>query len=921
MRRTTILAALAALAAGFTLPTSLHAQDSLLQQRHGRVVGRVFDAGTGEPIAGAQVTVDGMEISVRTDVSGRYTIVNLPPGRYSITVRTIGYSAKTVTGVHVNGVPAELDVSLTSSAIQIGAIEVTADLERGSVASALDQQRSATQIVSTVSQEQIKKSPDSDAGQVMQRVSGVTVQDGRYVFVRGLGERYTTTSLNNARIPSPEPERKTVPLDLFPAGLLQSVVTSKTFTPEQPGDFSGAQVDLRTREFPAVRMVNFSSSVGFNDAATFRQVLAAPRVGAEWWGFSGAARAIPPGAQAADNLSNLNQTQVNDIVASFRDVWLPWTERAKPNGSFGAALGGEEIIAGHPLGYIASLSYSETQEIREDEERATPAYGGVPDSVLPVDYSRGSTGTLGVQWGGLLNLTGRLGGASVVSLSNTYTRSADNQATRHLAFDEEFQQVYDATRLTMIERFVRSNQLRGEHLLGERHSLNWSLTSSAVRRREPDRSDLRYQTATVNGVTVPTSWAAIQRSAVRTFADLTEDVLEGSSALGLALGAGDRPWRVKIGAAYRHTSRDADTRAFDIGNLGLTEAERTGAPEQVLSAANARDSAFYITPDAVVGRYQADDDLFAGFVQMEIPLSSRVQLIGGARVERWVLDMSTATLQGLELTARRNTDVLPALAFNIKLSEAHTLRLSASQTLARPEYREISPSGYRDFIGALDVFGNANLQRALIQNFDLRWEWYPHSGELISVGLFAKHFDKPIEKVIVGTTGGAAALRFENADAARNYGLELELRKNLVTVTPALAPFTVFANATVMHSRVDPGPFDPTEPDRPMVGQAGYVVNAGLGYTAPNGALSATVLYNVVGRRIAEAGTALLADAYEEARNLLDVSLQAPLPGGMTLKVDGKNLLDAPTLVTQGSLTRLRYTTGRVFAVGLTWQP
>ena len=908
----------AVLVAVVAFAPSLLAQDSALTLRPGRIVGRVHDATTGDAIPGVHVGIEGTAIAGRTDLTGRYTLLNVPAGLHTVTARVIGYAAKAVSGVEVTaGVPVSLDISLTATAIQVAAVEVTAEVERGSVVSTIETQRSATQIVSAISQEQIKKSPDSDAGQVMQRVSGVSVQDGKYVFVRGLGERYTTTSLNNARIPSPEPERKVVPLDLFPSGLIQSIVTSKTFTPEQPGDFSGAHVDLRMREFPSARMLSVSTSSGFNDAATFRNVLAAPRLGSEWFGFAGAERALPTNALAAGNLSGLNQAQLNDVVASFRNVWLPWTERAKPNGSVAVSLGGEDIIAGRPLGYIASFTYSESQEIRRDEVRATPAYGGVPDSVLPFDQSAGTTGSLGVLWGGILNLKTHVGPTSLISLSNTYNRSADNQATRHLAYKEEFQQILDATRLTMVERTVRSNQLRGEHLLSDRHALTWSLTSSAVRRYEPDRSDLRYQTDSVGGTLQPTTWFGQTRSAVRTFSDLQEQAFETSAALAFAFGSPERPWRVKVGGAYRHTGRDADTRAYDIVNLGLTDAERRAAPEQVFTRANALDSAFFVFADAVVGRYEAKDHLAAGFMQFEIPVSQAVRVIGGARVERWMLDLTTSIV-GRPPVARRNTDILPALTVNLQLTPEQALRLSASQTLARPDYREMSPTGYRDFIGGLDVFGNEQLERSLIQNYDLRWEWYPNAGEVISVGAFAKTFHKPIEKVIVGA--GSPNLTFINAAGASNFGVEIELRKNLLTVAPLLAPFTVFTNATVMHSRLRPGDAD-LNPDRAMAGQAGYVVNAGLVYTAPNGLLSATVLFNVVGRRVTEAGTNQVPDAYEEARHLLDVSVQAPLPGAIALKLDGKNLFDAPIHTTQGSITRSRYTTGRVFSIGLTWQP
>ena len=242
----------------------------LAAQQPGRVVGRVVDAERGSPIAGAQLEVVGTPVTAISALDGRYALQPLPAGPVSIRVRMIGFSPKVVTGVLVpaGGTIAQ-DIALTASAVQLAEISVNAEAERGTVNRALDEQRNATNIVSSVSAEQIAKSPDSDAGQAVQRVSGVTVQDGKYVFVRGLGERYTTTSLNGARLPSPDPERKVVPFDLFPSELLNGITTSKTFTPDQPGDFSGAAVNVKTTsEFPAERILIFSASTGLNTAAT-----------------------------------------------------------------------------------------------------------------------------------------------------------------------------------------------------------------------------------------------------------------------------------------------------------------------------------------------------------------------------------------------------------------------------------------------------------------------------------------------------------------------------------------------------------------------------------------------------------------------------------------------------------------------------
>jgi outer membrane receptor protein involved in Fe transport len=269
------------------------------------------------------------------------------------------------------------------------------------------------------------------------------------------------------------------------------------------------------------------------------------------------------------------------------------------------------------------------------------------------------------------------------------------------------------------------------------------------------------------------------------------------------------------------------------------------------------------------------------------------------------------------------TDVLPSLAVTMPLSARQTLRLSASQTLSRPEYRELSPVTYFDILGGQKLFGNLGLKRALIRNYDVRWEWYPSSGEVVSVALFAKQFVQPIERVLVQTSDASQPdATFVNANGADNYGIELELRRNLGTVLAALQPVTLFSNVTLMRSDIRPGNdslSSLTNASRPMVGQSPYVVNAGLAYARRAGGFSATVLFNRSGRRIVEAGVLPLPDSYEEARSLLDANVQLPLWNRTTLKLDALNLLDAPHRMTQGGIERLWYRSGRTFGMGLTW--
>jgi len=897
---------------------SLHAQET------GRVVGRIVETQQGAPIAGAQIELVGAPIRAVSALDGRYTLAGVPAGPASLRVRMIGFGPKTVTGVVVpaGGTVAQ-DISLAPEAVQLAEINVSAEAERGSVNRALEEQRSANNIVSAVTAEQIGKSPDSDAGQAVQRVSGVSVQDGKYVFVRGLGERYTTTSLNGSRMPSPEPERKVVPLDLFPASLLEGISTSKTFTPDQPGDFSGAAVDLKTREFPARRLISFSASAGFNTAATGESLRRPPTVGSEWLGFAGAERDIPNPVAGVTSLAGFDQSQINTLIGSFRNAWSSRPSNGTANGGVGITVGGEDPLFSQPIGYIGSFTYSYGQEVRDDETRSLIMRTAT--GFEPLNLSRGGTARNSILWGGILNLSTRIGAGSKISFNNTYNRSADNEATELAGENEEFNTDLDVTRLTFVERTVRSHQVTGEHLFGMSHLVDWSLSGSSVDRYEPDRSDIAYTTEIdpVTGASQPIAWLGGPRSATRTFSDLGETSYEGRGNYRLVLGSTDRPAVVKVGGAYRKTDRDADSRAFDITNRALGTADRQRSPEEIFAGPAAADSRLSLFINANGGRYDAHDRLTAGYAQVELPLGGRLRLIGGARIEHWTLDVNTLSPQGQpSATSRDNTDLLPSLALNYQLTDDQVVRLSASQTLSRPEYREISLVSSFEPIGGLITFGNPELQRALIQNYDARWEWYPRSGEVLSVGVFAKRFDDPIERVFVVQTGSLAN-SFVNGEKADNYGVELEVRKSLDFLSPGLSPFTAFANTTFMRSRITPGNSATTpltNSDRPMVGQAEYVVNGGLTYAGESG-INATVLYNLVGARIVEAGTQPFPDAYERARNILDASLQVPVFGSASLKLDAKNLLNDPVRIEQGGIARLRYTTGRVFSFGATWQP
>ncbi len=885
-----------------------------------RIVGRVIDARTGNGLTDVGIQVVGTTTGTASGLDGRFTLSGITPGTVTIHLRRLGFAAKTVTGLLLTpGQTVEQDITLEAVTVSLTTQVVTASSERGTVSEALDKQRTAAGVVNSVTREQISKSPDGDAAQAVQRVSGVTVQDGKYIFVRGLGERYTTTSLNGARIPSPEPERKVVPLDLFPTALLQSVTTSKNFTADQPGDFSGAQVDLRTREFPARGEMQVTSSLGFNDAATNQSLVSSPTLGLDWLGFAGSERALPSGFDPSGRFNGEpTQSDVNSMVSSFRNAWSPRTRNGAANRSLGLTAGGSTRIGGSQAGYIAALTYSYGQEIRKNEVRA---YAEPTNGTTEIDRFEGSTGRASVLWGGIFNGSLMLGDKTRLSLNNTYSRSADNEARHESGFSENLGARLLVDRLRFVERTVGSTQAVVERQLSRNQKVNVAFTASQVDRSEPDRSEF-VRVDPMNGQAP--FWLDASEAAVRTFGELDEKSFNTSGDYSLQFGPAHRQNQLKVGGSFRYTDRLARNRAYSLQARSLSVTDRQLAAEEIFDGRFSGDAAsvFRIVPLSQGGSYGANEEIGAGYAMLEWNPSDRIQAIAGSRVERSSTIISAEPTVGKRVRSNpRYNDVLPSLLLNFRMGDTRNLRFSATQTLARPEYRELAEVQYRDVIGAENVLGNPALRRTLIKNLDMRWEWYPRAAEVISVGVFAKRFKDPIERVFLATSG-TRIVTFINADGADNVGLELEARTGLDRIGALFAPLSFFTNVTVMHSRVKLGG-DPRVPieERPMVGQAPVIANAGLTYSASGSPLSATVLFNHVGRRIVSASQLPLPVTYEASRSVLDLSLRFPIMSSLAGKFDARNLLDEPYIQTQGTVTRESYRAGRVYTLGLTWNP
>jgi hypothetical protein len=919
-----------------------------LAAQAGRIAGRVVNP-QGEPVVAAQVAVQGTALRTSTDVQGRYTLAGVPAGTHTVVAAALGYSSKTVTGVSVAaGATATLDLALTGEALQLEGFTVTAAAERGSTGALLSERRNAATVQDAIGAEQMSQAPDGDAAAVVRRVPGVSVVDGKYVYVRGLGERYGQTTLNGASLPSPIPDRKAVPLDIIPTSLLESVTTAKTYSPDQPGDYAGGLVQIETRAAPTERVLRASSSVGFVQGATGEQGLTYG--GGGILGFDDGSRGLPSGIARNAPVNGLpsdgaaRERLVNDLTAA---PWGPGDADVPFNGGFGLAYGDEVSVLGRPLGVVGTLSWSSS--VSQPEDRADRFYAISGDEpVEQTDFAATATAreaTLGA----LFNASMRINDTDRITGTVVYNRLAETEA-RTLA--GTFESVpggpyVDQFRVRYVENTLASTQLRGEHFLAGLGDLNlrWRMAYSFAGRLEPGTRTSIY--------------TATQENEQRLFS-----VSRAESGLLFHQDLGDNAWNpgvdlklparflgstatLGVGGSADLRDRSVYARRIRLAPQSLSAADQGLTPAELFTAERigSASAPFSLTEGTFAGdNYDADFRVWAGYAMLDMELLPRLRVSGGARVEAAEMNVTPTNplnqvLQQYPSAALRNTDVLPGVNLTWQATADMNVRAAVSQTVARPQFRELAPYLYTDYFGGQTVVGNPYLERSRILNTDLRWELFLGSGSVVSVSGFYKRFDRPIEPLAL-ILGSGPALTYANADHADLYGTELELRGNLGRLAPALEEFSVNTNLTLVHSSVTAGDASifsfekPLEPatitassgSRPLFGQSPFVVNAGLTWDHAATGSTATLLYNRFGRRLDAFGGQALPDVYEEGRTQLDFTLEQELPRGIALKLSGTRLLGDEVRFTQSfpngdKVVTRQYDLGRAFSLGLSWEP
>lgn len=845
-------------------------------QGTGKISGTVTDKKTGETLIGVTVKIANTVKGSSTDVEGRYLITGLTPGKYIVQASYVGYSTKNITEIEVKAnASAAINIVMEESNSQnLNEVVITSKASQESINTLYANQKASLSISSGISAELIRRSPDRNTSEVLKRVSGASIQDNKFIIVRGLSDRYNSAMLNNAVLPNTEVDKKAFSFDILPSNLIDAIVVNKTASADIPGDFSGGVVQVTTKDFPDSRFFNFSLGTSYNTQSTFKDFQKASGSKNGAFGSYNKDRNIPASfpsraeylnAPIADRISlskqfanNWGYNGVKSILGPIFQANYGTTKRYKDNSQFGTVL---------------SLSYRYDERLKTSDQKA---YAGqslgdqFSDKVYSYNTNIGGLANFAYSWGN-----------NKIALKNIYNRVLENQFTSREGIDDS-QSKFLRTADYLLQRSLISNQLSGNHLLSvdKKIKLDWNLNFANTNRKEPGFKRMEYQqedgVAGYTRASVPSSGQADPRLAGNFSSKLNENLYGGSFDITVPVKWFQDNNKIKFGYFGQYRKRDFAARVIGFTRNGNFDTSLLTLPQdQIFAPANIRENGFVLNEITNGGdQYDANSLLNAGYVMFDGYLTGKLRLGIGARLESYHQQLNSADNNFTPIIVDTTyTNLLPSANLIYNLTEKASLRLSGSQTVGRPEFREIAPFSFYDFNRNVSVVGNPNLKQSKTTNFDLGYAVYPSSGQVFSLSAFYKKFDRPIEQTLqLGTSG--RTFGYANSKSATLYGAEMEFRRPLNFIGESFSNITFSTNASYMKSEVKVATTVNTTGKRPLQGQSPYLINAGLQYTSKaENSSGVSLLFNRIGKRIWAVGNVQDPDIYERSRNVLDLQL------------------------------------------------
>lgn len=856
----------------------------------GKVEGKVTDAKTGNKLSGVSVSTDGKNAIAVSNTEG-YFVITLDAGKkYTLKLSSVGFSTKELADVEVTtNAVVNIEVQLEYASKTETNVIIKSSVRKESVAALIAYQKNTPVVAQVISAEAIRRSPDKNTGDVLKRVSGASLQEGKYIIVRGLADRYNQAMLNGILLSSTEPDRKTFSFDIFPAAMIDNIIINKSFVPELPGEWAGALIQVNTKDVPAKNFFTAQFGTGFNTQTINHDFYSYKGSSTDFLGFDNGKRGLPDGFLKKSDFSNLDNAQKTAYGNQFENTWSAEKKSSIFLPSLNQSLqlsGGFNIKLKNPtnkLAAIFALNYSRSNKRTHFDNRLYSITGGLAS--LNFDYVNDKYAE-DILAGALANITLQLGNNSKISFKNILNVNTTNYTTIRNGKDYENNPVdgenIKATELAFKANTFFNTQVSGDHNIAKyKAKFHWYGSFNILDQYIPDQRRLQYNqdpnTPNAPYLALISASKTSQRSGSRYYGFLNDYIYNAGSDLSksFTLGNDELVQTVKTGYLFQVKDRLFDSRPFSIYLPKDNPALLQLPADQIFAAQNFGngydDGKFAFNELAGKEyRYLANTILNAAFLQFDNQVTSNLRATWGVRWESFDQLVGSVNKTDSRHVHSKKDDFLPGVNLTYKLTAKTNIRLSGSQTVIRPEFRELSPFAFYDFDLGATVTGNKELERTKITNIDLRYELYPRAGELITIGAFYKYFKSPIELFFNQTGAGSSnTFNYINADKATGYGVELEFRKKLDFVQ-VLKNFTLQSNVSYIHNKVEGTTITL---NRPMQGQSPYLINIGLQYDVEKIGLNTTLLFNQIGRRILYVGNNDYPPVWENPRPLLDLQV------------------------------------------------
>lgn len=846
------------------------------------ITGKVTQKETGEPVIGAGIFIEQLGKGTVTDIDGNYTLAGIKEGVYTIKAECMTFKMALLKDVEIktgsDGSALRLDIVMEEDINQLGEVIVQSVKRQNSQLSAVNAVRYSSVVMNAVSSGEISKTPDKNAAEIVRRVPGVSISEDRYIIVRGLPQRYNNVWLNNSTVPGSEPDTRSFSFDMVPTSQIENIMIVKSPSAELPAEFTGGFLKIQSKNIPDKNSVSANYTDGYNSATHFDDFMKIS--GSKW--------------SVEKKTPFLDQKGGVELNRAFR---------------FGSGAIG---------GITAAAEYSYTPRIISDMENSR--YGVYNIAEDKPEYMYDYTDNIWQQTSrtGVLLNTAYIKGRSKLLFRNLFNRTEIDKYTVREGWQnissKYVQQKYEYVGST---RTIYTGQLSGEHLFGEnepdlgqqRSRLDWNLSYSYASKDEPDRRIINREENTFVGDAYYGYMGIDQNEITIDNTNLVEHIGTVGVNYNYRLGNGQQSLfgraelRAGLYGEYRSRKYNAKSGAYRFNQSNLpSDFKYRDVVDEILIEENMGPDKLYLYDDTDNrDSYKGRDFLGAAYLQIYIPAGD-FKINAGARFEARDMVLTnyiSMTNRNTEDHSYTKYNVFPSLNVSYSLTDSHLLRVAYGMSANRQEFLEVSPSVYYDFSLFSNVKGNPELKQAMIQNIDLRYEFYTSVNEYISVALFYKHFKNPIEWTYLDA-GGSYTYTFENAEGANNYGVEVDVKKTLDFI--GLKNFTLGFNASLIESKVTFNKETSLERDRPMQGQSPYLVNASLFYEIPGAGMQIGALYNRIGKRIVGIGRVDTSsgatinndvpDTYELPRDMLDFAIAKSVGKHVTLKANVKDVLD-----------------------------